>query len=249
MSGKGYPDIRRLTADSAREIVALHRRCFAADALMYSIYASDKIGEFIAATARSDGNEFLGVFSGEALVGYAHIRSVEDRAHLNYIAVSESNRRRGIGGMVVERVITDARKSGCRSISLDVAANDRNLRAWYEVRGFMQSAPESLSALISMTATNLTGPSAAISVTRDQWRRFQAYGLSEIDVWIEGDSFRVGLLGDRLFRYSGSPERGLVAALREFDRCRDLLVTTAEPGNIDFNYQIVGRSVSMELRL
>ena len=246
MSEKAELSVRRLTPEAAPDVVAIHRRVFPTDALRYSIYASKKIGAFVAATMPTTENSYLGAYLDGELAGYAHVRSADDRAHLNYIAVSREKRAQGVGGRLMERVMHDAREAGFATMSLDVSADDSDLRAWYESRGFRPVSGPRSAVLIDAASVPLGISSAAICISGEQWTRYLRFELSDIDVCVANDTFKVGLLGERIFRVQENPRRELLAAARDFDESRDFLVADAALHSIDFDHRVVGRSISME---
>lgn len=249
MSEKVDLSIRLLKPDAAHEIVAIHRHAFPAEVLRYSIYASKKIDAFVAAQLQKSDNWFLGAYLSDRLFGYAHIRALNDRAHLNYIVVSEAYRKQGLGGKLLERLQSDAKNQGFQSITLDAPAGNRTIRSWYESKGFRQASPPSISIIIDAASVQVANLSAAISISRKQWSHFLEFELSEIDITTESGTLSIGVIGSTLFRHAGNPQKELVAAACDFDRDREFLVTGALVDSIEYDYRLIGQSIFMELPL
>jgi ribosomal-protein-alanine N-acetyltransferase len=74
-----------------------------------------------------------------ALVGYSILRRAADEAELLNLAVSQSHRRRGIGGTLLTRALDDARQFGARAVFLEVRTSNRVARAMYAGAGFEQT--------------------------------------------------------------------------------------------------------------
>jgi len=75
---------------------------------------------------------------GEAPVGFVLVLDVADEAHLLDLVVEPSMRRRGVGRALVERVISETRRSGARVVLLEVRASNAAARALYGSLGFVE---------------------------------------------------------------------------------------------------------------
>ena len=71
-----------------------------------------------------------------ALVGYTCIWRVTDEVHLLNVAVQEGRRGRGIGRILVEAVIQEARTAQARTLFLEVRAGNVAARRLYRQLGF-----------------------------------------------------------------------------------------------------------------
>ncbi|HVF40638.1 MAG TPA: ribosomal protein S18-alanine N-acetyltransferase [Gemmatimonadaceae bacterium] len=70
--------------------------------------------------------------------GYAVVRSVSDEAEILNLAVSQSWRRAGLGGMLLDAAIGQAQSRGARAFFLEVRKSNTAARSLYESRGFRQ---------------------------------------------------------------------------------------------------------------
>ncbi|MGB9716581.1 MAG: ribosomal protein S18-alanine N-acetyltransferase [Thermodesulfovibrionales bacterium] len=71
------------------------------------------------------------------IVGYICANSVVDEGHILNIAVSPNMRRMGIATVMLEKVIDELKKKGCRSIYLEVRASNTIAIKFYENFGFV----------------------------------------------------------------------------------------------------------------
>lgn len=92
------------------------------------------VGELI-----SDGRFNVVARRGKIVVGYLFAMWIFDEMHVNKIAVTESERRRGIADALMDACFTFARAHGVRSISLEVRKSNRGAQDFYRHLDF-QSA-------------------------------------------------------------------------------------------------------------
>jgi ribosomal-protein-alanine N-acetyltransferase len=78
----------------------------------------------------------VAVYENE-VVGYICASSVIDEGHILNIAVTPDLRRRGIASTMLEKVIDELKKKGCKSIYLEVRASNTNAIRFYENFGFV----------------------------------------------------------------------------------------------------------------
>ena len=69
-------------------------------------------------------------------VGFGCVRDVGGEAELEYIAVAEEFRRRGIAGSLMDALISAARAGGAQAVFLEAGAQNRPALALYEKHGF-----------------------------------------------------------------------------------------------------------------
>lgn len=73
---------------------------------------------------------------GTQIVGYAGLMSVGSEADVQTIAVAPAARRRGVGRLLLDALIDEARRRGCSRVTLEVAAAGEDARRLYAQRGF-----------------------------------------------------------------------------------------------------------------
>ena len=72
------------------------------------------------------------------VVGYTVSWHVVDEAELANIAVASDARRRGVGALLLDAALEDARAAGCAVLYLEVRASNEAALRLYESRGFEQ---------------------------------------------------------------------------------------------------------------
>ena len=82
-----------------------------------------------------------GSHKGEAgevgVLGYVVVLLLMDEAEIANLAVTPTTRRRGIGGLLLDRVAAEASDAGVRSLYLEVRESNSAARALYETRSFL----------------------------------------------------------------------------------------------------------------
>jgi ribosomal-protein-alanine N-acetyltransferase len=77
---------------------------------------------------------------GERLVGYLLAVVIPDEAHLGNIAVHPDWRGRGIGQMLLDDLLTEARRAGVKRITLEVRESNEGARKFYYDNQFIDVA-------------------------------------------------------------------------------------------------------------
>ena len=72
----------------------------------------------------------------DEIVGYVGACFRETRAHVTIIAVAPNWQRRGLGRMLMQTMIDQARKMGCTYMTLEVAVDNRGAQHLYHSLGF-----------------------------------------------------------------------------------------------------------------
>ena len=70
--------------------------------------------------------------------GYSVARWVEDEAELLNLAVADANRGKGIGGLLLDHVVSSLQAKGVRHIFLEVRDSNVAARELYKSRGFRE---------------------------------------------------------------------------------------------------------------
>ena len=88
----------------------------------------------------SDPRVFFAVTENEEgdVTGYAVAFFVVDEAELANLAAAPSVRRRGVGGLLLDAVLREARRRGTRELFLEVRESNAAARALYASRGFAE---------------------------------------------------------------------------------------------------------------
>jgi ribosomal-protein-alanine N-acetyltransferase len=124
--------LRVATPDDLEPIMAIETAVFDDDA-------------WSAASMRAELADPHGVYfvafppgSAERVEAYAGVRAPlgEPQADIQTIAVVESARRRGLGRVIMLRLIEEARRRGAREVFLEVRADNPGAQAMYDALGF-----------------------------------------------------------------------------------------------------------------
>jgi ribosomal-protein-alanine N-acetyltransferase len=92
---------------------------------------------FLVAEERREGGG-MGEAGDSTLLGYVIALVLSDEAEIADLAVATDARRRGIGGLLLDRITQDLAKQGVRWLYLEVRESNAAARALYESRSFAQ---------------------------------------------------------------------------------------------------------------
>lgn len=119
-----YPDIE-ITPATWADLDAIHR-------LEVSAFPSPWRREFFESELSAESRLHFVAHRGGALVGYVFAMWFFDEMHVNKIAVSERERRKGIADALMQRCLEFAGSNGITTISLEVRQSNRGAQAFYE---------------------------------------------------------------------------------------------------------------------
>jgi [ribosomal protein S18]-alanine N-acetyltransferase len=85
---------------------------------------------------RNDMRRSLIAEADKVIIGYVMAWLVADELHIINIAVSPQSRRGGVGSILLEAALQDARDNACRIATLEVRASNTSARGFYERFGF-----------------------------------------------------------------------------------------------------------------
>jgi ribosomal protein S18 acetylase RimI-like enzyme len=231
--------IRTAEVGDVPQIVEILRQGFPADLLRYTIFGAVGIGAFLEHAIRESdvpaGGPFVVSTQGDELAGFAEIRSMADALFLNHIFVRADYQKRGVGSRLLSTAIDLIRRPEHAAIWLDVMAKNGVARAWYESIGF--------SALTERVW--IVRPILEVEADEDcSWssdglpqadRNHAVFGFSEFSLTTATGTYRVGRLGDDLFRTTDAKlwlDRAAWVALGMIDPGRELLgVFDAQPAD------------------
>jgi len=137
-------DLRPATPDDIDAIMPLESATFENDAWsaesMSSELGSENTWYLVAFPATRGGADADEGADPDALAGYAGLLAPEGsrEAEIQTIAVAPSARRHGLGRLLMETLLAEARVRGSRQVFLEVRADNPNARALYDSLGFEQ---------------------------------------------------------------------------------------------------------------
>jgi ribosomal protein S18 acetylase RimI-like enzyme len=87
---------------------------------------------------------FLVGLLGEGLVATVMAGFDGHRGWVNYLAVAEKHRNRGLGRTLMQRVETDLERMGCPKLNVQIRSSNAGVVAFYEKLGYAQDQTLSL---------------------------------------------------------------------------------------------------------
>ena len=132
-------EVRSAVEMDVAAIVRIERDSFADPWSRESFLSSLELErmQFLVAEERREGTGEKE--AGEpAVLGYVIALVLSDEAEVADLAVAPDARRRGIGGLLLDRVVEEVARRGVRSVYLEVRESNASARALYESRSFRQ---------------------------------------------------------------------------------------------------------------
>ncbi len=120
--------IQRMSEDDVYEIARLERLCFS-DPWSKRSFDEELKHRFSIP---------LVVKSGTKVIGYTCLWHIDGQMEIANFAVSPEFRRKGIGRMMMERVLSEAKKRGCTSVMLSVRESNLSALNLYAKSGFVE---------------------------------------------------------------------------------------------------------------
>ncbi len=119
--------IRQWKFEDILSLSELEEQCFSNDRWSYRTFASCY-----------ENPAFYGIVAvdGDEIIGYAGITVAADSADIENVLVSERYRRAGVGGKLIESLVSHAVKSGVKSIFLEVRVSNVPAMCLYLKYGF-----------------------------------------------------------------------------------------------------------------
>lgn len=114
-----YSDILRISE--------LEKECFGSEAWSYMMLASSFESDTFTGIAAEDGGE---------IIGYGGITVAYDSADIANVAVTEAFRRSGVGGAILEELLSIARSRGAKKVFLEVRVSNTPALFTYLKHGF-----------------------------------------------------------------------------------------------------------------
>ena len=111
------------------KIAELERRCFF-DPWSEIMLASELENEF---------SQFVAAVDNGTIIGYAAIRLVCGEGEITNIAVDPDRRKGGVGGALLNALISRAKNSGAEAISLEVRESNTAAQCLYAKNGFVRT--------------------------------------------------------------------------------------------------------------
>ncbi len=187
--------------DDAEAIVAIARRALPDAVTAISVLQSPGyvlyVRDTIATEGRRDGHCYLVAEHNGLVCGMAHLLLEEKSCHLNYIAVDETARGRGVGAELLKSGVRD-RGAEMEVMTLDVFEDNARAVAWYRGLGFVETGRTTWSefALEGLVPGAIEG----VAVYPDPCSSGERYGFSALEMHAGDGVTTLGLPGPKRFR-------------------------------------------------
>jgi ribosomal-protein-alanine N-acetyltransferase len=120
------------------EIVAMRRRHLNQVTAIEAkaMHTPWSLGIFLRELSHRDARTYLVAREGGRVVGFAGVMYVAGEAHITNVSVDETQRNRGIGGLLLSHLLSAALDAGMTSSSLEVRSGNDAAQALYRRFGF-----------------------------------------------------------------------------------------------------------------
>lgn len=246
--------VRILRPEDISTVVKMLHESFDSRLTPFMTYTQHGIGDFLAVPLEypdlpSDRTCIVMVRQHD-IVGFADFRMLDHHtSHLSYICVKPSARGSGVATALISAFL--AWHPLVSVMSLDVFRTNGPAKALYRKLGFktVQTA-----AWITRESPDAFG-SISIASIEASMAAYRRYGFCQLDVLLEQQHIRVGLIGPhvvRCFSLESFQDDVLLAGLRQVFKLADRAMTAvpeAEIANIDVPYSLATLTDRMRLQM
>ena len=240
--------IRPALPQDGERIAALMRGGVSDAVRRITIMCSPRLGRFVADELAAGGaQEYVVAVFGGQVMGTSAWRHADRNLHLDHLYVTPELRGRGIGSALVLDGLRRIRRPGESRLLLDVFDDTPRAVAWYRSWNMQ---PEQEFAWVQLPLP--AGRQRSGHDLPTEWAEAQArqvrYGFSQFTLSTVTGTYRIGRLGERLFRcgtFGILDDRAALEELARFDPERQLLCVgpaTEIPAVVLRSGSIVGRS-------
>ena len=118
--------VERMTTSDVMQVYALERSCFTAPWDLSSYYRE----------MQNPTAYYLVVRVNDRLAGYGGMWAIGDEAHVVTLAVQRDYRRRGLGRLLLQGLLAEARRRGVTQVTLEVRVSNVAAQGLYAQFGF-----------------------------------------------------------------------------------------------------------------
>jgi ribosomal protein S18 acetylase RimI-like enzyme len=228
---------RAVEAADCGALVGLHLRSFTPWEIETSTFASRRVENYLRAVTSVPlalREQFLwGAWRGGEIIGYAFGRALPDTWHLNYLAVAQEERGRGIGAALWKLWQEAGQARGLKKQTLDMWQTNENARTWYEYKGCRVTGQNWFYRRALKTGDGDLAASQSSDWQLLNWENAVAwqtqYGFSRFEIARAQNRWAIGRLGEELFRAMEILPDAVEAALHSLDASRLLLQGLPQP--------------------
>ena len=121
-------EIRSLTPDLCKAAAELEKACLS------TAWSESQISDLIG----KENYQYVIAFGEGKVSGVGGVICTEDSAEIFTVAVSPEHRKKGIGGRILSELIAFCKRTGTKSIFLEVEEGNESAIALYSKFGFLQ---------------------------------------------------------------------------------------------------------------
>ena len=108
--------------------------------------------------AQGDTRTYVVLTEGDEILGYGGLAAMPDEAYVQTLGVAPKHQRKGLGAMLLQALLDDAKQRGLERVGLEVRVDNEAAIALYERFGFKRVAirkryyqPSGTDALVMVT--------------------------------------------------------------------------------------------------
>ena len=121
-------ELRDMTVADLPAVMVLEEELFAPDTWTEWMYRDE--------LARTDTRHYLVAEDGGTVVGYAGIFATRHQADVQTVAVAPGRQGSGLGALLLQALVDEARRRGCAEVLLEVRVDNGPALGLYERFGF-----------------------------------------------------------------------------------------------------------------
>lgn len=110
-----------------KQMAEIEKECFELDAWSFLTLKNELYDE---------NKHYLIAEYNNLVIGYGGYAQILDEAHIMNIAVRSQFRNKGIGSIILDKIISDAKKRGIGALTLEVMESNNAAIRLYEKKGF-----------------------------------------------------------------------------------------------------------------
>lgn len=139
------------------EVLRLEQELFAPECWSEELFWSE--------LAQEETRQYLAVFEGDRLAGYAGLAAYRDEAYVQTLGVARACQRRGLGDLLLGALEAEAARRGAAQLGLEVRADNAAAQRLYARHGFEVAGrrrgyyqPSGVDALVMLRPLPRTPP-------------------------------------------------------------------------------------------
>lgn len=248
--------IRNARVQDCDDIADIIKNSFPNHIIEKTIYCSKKITNFLNSRVVDETDNSLKMMIYEVdnkIVGYIEFKIINNKAHLNYIVVSEELRGKSIGKQMLKKSLKHL-PSEVKNIELSVFDYNKIAFDWYKSLGF-----NIINKFVWLESQlDLKDVKKNINPSITNYRRYledyEKFGFSYMFIHIDSKLFNVGILGEKYYKITDVElllNKDFLNFLHELDINRHIFAIVKESDACilieKYNYKKVVKSTVLQI--